>query len=55
MVFPHQAALPQALLPFRYTVGTCLSSHSERRLGVDIDKVAAGVNPAALATLVHQI
>ncbi len=43
---------PQALLPFRYAVRTFLSSHSKRRLGVEQDKVAAGMNPAAKATRV---
>ena len=38
------------LLSFRYTVWTCLSSHSERRLGGVKDIVAAGMNPAAKAT-----
>src|SRR5205807_9892231 len=48
-----RAASPQALLSFRYTVGTCLSSHSMRRLGDPRDKVAAGMNPAAKAALVN--
>ena len=38
-------------LPFRYTVVTCLSSHSMRCLGDGGNKVAAGINPAANATL----
>jgi hypothetical protein len=44
-----RAALPQALLPFRYTDGDFLKSHSRRRLGAIKDKVAAGMNPAAIA------
>ena len=38
------------LVSFRYTVWTCLSSHSERRLGGVKNIVAAGINPAARAT-----
>jgi hypothetical protein len=46
-----RAASPQALLPFRYAVGICSISHYRQRLGVEQNKVAAGMNPAAIATL----
>ena len=43
------------LLSFRYTVWTCLIGNSQQCLGGLEDKVAAGVNPAAKATLVKSV
>ena len=45
-----RAAPPQALLSFRYTVGIFLKSLEATRGGLR-DIVAAGMNPAAKATL----
>ena len=47
-----RAATPQALLTLRYKVGAFCNEFHMRRLADDEDKVAAGVNPAARATLV---
>src|SRR5437899_1420087 len=50
--FPSSAGrFATGLLPFRYTVVTCPSCHSMRCLGDRGNKVAAGMNPAADATL----
>src|SRR2546428_283360 len=50
--FPSSAGrFATGLLPFPYTVGTCPSCHSRRCLGDGGNKVAAGINPAAKATL----
>ena len=52
MVPSHPAGrFTTGLLPFRYTVWTFLSCYSWPRLGGLIDKVAAGMNPAAKVTL----
>ena len=43
---------PQGLLSLRYIDGLLLRIFYRRRLGVGRNKVAAGMNPAAIAALV---
>jgi len=47
-----RAAAPQGLLSLRYIDGLLLRIFYRRRLGVGRNKVAAGMNPAAIAALV---
>src|SRR5438309_1708582 len=47
-----RSASPMGLLPFRYTVGTCLRAFHMQRLAGVSDQSAAGINPAAKARLV---
>src|SRR5712692_7952644 len=52
MVFPHRRALRAQLLPFRYIDGLNLEGVPRDVWEANRDKAAAGVKPAALATLV---
>src|SRR5712664_3598509 len=51
MVFPHRQALRAWLLPFRYIDGIVQKAEARPRLGGVRNKVAPGLNPAALASL----